>query len=820
MNCLGNFTLIFALLFGAESSFAASTAIAPIPTPPSTISFQGTLQDPVFKGQDSLTATLLETGETKSVLWNESFRFRLPLDTLWNLCFNSKAQEKCYAVKYLGSDSSFAVNISGDELVTWFSDQSMQTVAKLPDSLAQSPSDSLDLSALLSNDGKTTELRKVVVQIRKKPKRRMGESVVSSKQIKRLPGLAEADVIRTLQSLPGVTASSDFSTKIYVRGGGADQNLFLLDNAVVYSPVHFFGLFSTFLVEAVDEVKFYKSGFAPYYGNRLSSVVDIRSRQGGTDSTEAWFDKSSVKISTFATQIHTEGHEGDTRWIFAGRSTYIKQILDLLYATNVINFKLNYKFTDLQGNITQSLGEDRSIGLSFYTGSDILDFDPIKLDWGNRVIPLNFKWRFDDDWKYEATAAYSTFNQSFGLRDIFGIYNAITTYALKQSVSNRGIWEDHELTAGYDLEFDRVNFTQDVPAFNQKFVDTSHVFHHAMFVQDSWKPDPWEILYGARFNYQNLAKHFSVEPRLTMQYRIEDYNLINAHVGYYQQYLNSIMFSDQETLNEFYYPSRKATKRTVLPTGSLLTTLGYTREKFLDQWTAGTEVYYKTQNHLVIWNASQQSGSDMKTLADMFKEGSGYSFGYEMSLRKLDGIVAGGVNWSQGWSVIKEQYDTVPYYPDWHQPYSLKGDLSVNWRGDDGIWAGAASKRYLRSSLQFKYASGMPYTEYLGYQTTNDIDQSTSGFGAGGPSAEFPDNIATRLGNRNTTLQTPYFRLDMKVIDVGKEGKWNFSWTILNLTDHKNVFSTSYDTNVNPPKQNTTYQFPRFPILFNYELYF
>jgi outer membrane cobalamin receptor len=133
------------------------------------------------------------------------------------------------------------------------------------------------------------QLKKVLVRAQRAPKRSLGKSTVSAKLIKRMPGLAEADVIRSIQGLPGVVASSDFSTKIYVRGGGSDQNLILLDKAVVYSPVHFFGLFSTFLVEAIDEVNFYKGGFPPEYGNRLSSVLDIGSREGGKDTVNSWF---------------------------------------------------------------------------------------------------------------------------------------------------------------------------------------------------------------------------------------------------------------------------------------------------------------------------------------------------------------------------------------------------------------------------------------------------------------------------------------------------------------------------------------------------
>src|SRR5690606_36982458 len=156
------------------------------------------------------------------------------------------------------------------------------------------------------------------------------------KLIKRMPGLGEADVIRSIQGLPGGVASSDFSPKIYVRGGGSDQNLILFDNAPVFSPTHSFRLFSTFLFAGVDYVTFDMGGFTPEYGTRLSSVLDIKSRRGGREGSDtaaapdSWFKGSSVKISSFASQAHTEGRQGPVRWLFAGRATYLKQVVDLL----------------------------------------------------------------------------------------------------------------------------------------------------------------------------------------------------------------------------------------------------------------------------------------------------------------------------------------------------------------------------------------------------------------------------------------------------------------------------------------------------------
>ena len=787
------------------------------------IQFQGTLTDADFSDQDSLRVELVETGTVLPIRFQQPFELQLPPDTLWNLCVSADSLEKCYELLYLGSDSSFSAPITGDEQITWFDDGSQERAPLLPRN-DSSNTQSVDVDSLLkAQSATTTELRKVVVQLRKKPKRKLGESVVSAKNIKRMPGLAEADVIRSIQALPGVVASSDFSPKIYVRGGGADQNLFLLDNGVVFSPTHFFGLFSTFLVETVDDVKFYKSGFQPEYGNRLSSVAAINSRMGGQDSVDEWFSKNSVKISTFATQAHTEGHQGNARWVLAGRSTYIKQVLDALNYAGAIDFTLDYKFTDLQGVFDYDFGEGNQLRTSFYLGSDVLNFDPFFIDWGNTVIPINLKWKLNEYWDWRSTFAYSYFFQTFEMTDIFAIKNDITTFASKQAFTFNDFVE-HTPTLGYDLEYSEVTFIQDSKTTKQYFEDLNKPWHHIFYLQDIWKFSEWEFQYGFRFNYHALSEHFGTEPRLSMAWNFAENQTLNAHSGYYLQYLNSIMFSDQETINEFYYPSKQTKLRgQVQPTSSILNSLGYTRDQIFDQYFFNAEMYYKTVDHLIVFAPSEIPDSlsgQAESLADFFKEGEGYSFGYEVSLRKNEGPITGGLSWSQGWSVVKEQNDPISYYPDWHQPYSLKADLAVNWRGTDGLKPHQKKGRYFRSSAQLKWASGLPITEYIGYHGAHDIDQSYPGFTPGGSGAELQDNIAVPLGNRNTAAQPDYFRIDIKPIDIGREGKWSFSWTILNITDHENIFLYQYDTQSNPPKLNKVTQFPFFPLLVNYEYYF
>jgi len=762
------------------------------------ITFFGLISDPYFADTDSINVEVVENGANTVAHFNKQFKLELPRDTVWNICVNI---EKCYELKYLGNDSVFSAEIRGDDKVTWFEDGGSAVENGVE--FRTENNESLDsIPETEMSEEQVTELRKVLVQLRKKPKRKLGESVVSAKNIKRMPGLAEADVMRSIQALPGVVASSDFSTKIYVRGGASDQNLFLLDNGVVYSPTHFFGLFSTFLVEAVDEVKFYKSGFPAEYGNRLSSVAAINSRQGGNDTLDEWFSKNSIKISTFAAQAHTEGHQGNSRWVLAARSTYIKQILDALKAAGATDFTVDYKFTDIQGAFDYKINDRLNLHWAVYTGADILNFSPLFVEWGNTVLPVTLQYKIDDKWKWISNFSYSEFHQDFKVEDLLGMENGVSSFASRQALLYSGI-EDHTFAFGYDWEFSKISFVQDIEITGQRLEDKPETHHHILYAQDSWRPDSWDLQYGLRFNYHTLSGHFGVEPRFAASWEFAENQKLEFHTGYYLQYLNSLMFGDQESLNEFYYPARKtAINGTVKPSNSILSAVGYSRSNIFDIFNFNVEGYYKTLNNLTVYDQSDldsATASKIESLGDMIVPGEGYSFGYEVSLQKPEGFVSGSINWNQGISVFKDG-PNMAYFPNWHQPYALKADLSINW---------FEKNYFLRTSLQLKWASGMPYTPYLGYLAAYEID------------AEYPGyEMMTPLGNRNATMRTPYFRLDTKLIDWGKKDKWNFGFTILNLTDHQNLFYIFYNTNQNPPEEQKIYQFPFFPLLMNWEYYF
>ncbi len=793
----------------------------------------GTLQDTAFLPSKPVRLEVLESGDTLTVFPSSPFRISLPVDTIWNLCFSTPAStgntlssslpvtgrmEKCYELRYAGSDSVFSANLG----------ESMAVLAQLPDSNASATAtisadsaDSDSASAALRTD-QTVQLKKVMVRAQRAPKRSLGKSTVSAKLIKRMPGLAEADVIRSIQGLPGVVSSSDFSTKIYVRGGGSDQNLILFDKAVVYSPVHFFGLFSTFLVEGIDEVNFYKGGFPAEYGNRLSSVLDIKSRKGGKDTLDTWLKGSSIKVSTFASQLHTEGRQGPVSWLIAGRRTYIDQVLGVLRNNGLTDLDLNYFFYDVQGNMGYDLAKDKGFLFSGYNGRDLLDFTPFKVEWGNTILPLNYSGTLGKNLTTQATASYSHFSQKFGLENIFQFYNRIVTKAYKQSVEYSNI-DNHRLTVGVDLNLMETIFRNDQLIGKITLRDYTEFWLNSLFFQDKWTLGNAEATIGLRLTHSSTLDEPGIEPRFSLKYKLPHNQSVDFHTGYYQQYINSIQFADQENLNEFYYPAKKVTYRTVNPTSSVLFSAGYGADKVLGQWDFTLEGYYKTLNHLLIFAPNNLPDSitynaDV-TLGDLFKEAKGYSYGAEVSLRRPEGLIFGGISYSNGTSVIREDFNPNSYFPSWHQPHSLKADMAINWRGKDGLWGTSGKKKYLRSSMQAKYATGLPFSEYVGYTPAHLLNQN-QGKQAGGPNPEFDGNLNLIRGNRNAAFVPAYFRWDAKAIDWGREGKWNFAFTILNLTGHKNIFFYSYDRQENPPTRIEITQFPFFPFLVNYEYYF
>jgi hypothetical protein len=879
---------------------------------PAQILLRGELRDPLWlkSTQDSLktpgpTDTLdlvvLESGYSTPVLWGRAFEIPVPMDSTWNLCVLSANQERCYVVRANYGDTLISGVLLDDSKKVFYSDSYLEELEqKFAAAPNQNANDSLLLALSQSTEANNqasaeveqgmTKLRKVVLNIKKRPKRALGQSTVSAKNIKRLPGLAEADVVKAIQALPGVVASSDFSSKIYVRGGGADQNLFLFDKAPVYSPVHFFGLFSTFLVEGVDKVDFYKGGFSPQFGNRLSSVVDVQTRRGGADSVDtawwkwntrevlqetgalvtnslvagtkvvlpgvslllpqkwedAWdnccFNDStldqfggSVLVSTFASTLHLQGNNGPVRFQAAGRSTYLKQVLGLLRDIGATDIDIDYGFYDLQGAVDYAQGPDQW-RFSFYQGQDRLIFSPLEVEWGNVAIPLNYQRNLSEKSDIGATLSYSSFNQTFDLQNIVGLENGISTYTFKPwwkyRSSNTIDW-----LFGSEFQYNDVVFINEQKVLTQegegdstdrtvRLQDGGYYGLYSPYAELKWTPEDskWNYSFGLRANYQQPLNDVSLEPRVSATWRFAEDQKLDLHTGMYYQYVNSILFGTFESINEFYYPSKTTKFNRIEPSKSLLFSAGWTKEKWLGEFDITVEGFYKTLDQLISF-LPNEAGDDVRSdpgvkLGDFLKPSEGYSYGLELSGRRNAGALSGGASYSYSVAVLNEA-DKV-FYANWDKRHSGKVDMAINWKGEDGLWAYTKPKpkgSYFRSSIGISMTSGLPTTGPLGYYESH-LYQQGEGDEAGGPNPGFNENVAVPEGSRNGQRYPYYFRWDLKAVDWGVENKWNFSWTILNISNRENVFLYSYDRSTSPPQRTVTPQFPFFPLLLSYQRYF
>ncbi|MBK9577998.1 MAG: TonB-dependent receptor plug domain-containing protein [Fibrobacterota bacterium] len=732
----------------------------------------------------------------------------------------------------------------------------------------------------------------VTVRGKRRPPRVLGQERVTVQTIKRLPGLAEPDVIRAVQALPGVVQSSDFSTKLYVRGSSSDQNLILFDNAPVYSPAHFGGLFSTFLADATGGLDFYKGGFDPKYGNRLSSVLLVSSKVGASDfdstldstrTLRRWADKGlrategfvtrtdsdslpkakmqgSLRLTTLSGSLATDGRQGEASWALAGRRTWIGSALEAARDLDLTTFALDYDFWDWQGSAAWGRDGD-TVRVSAYDGRDKLDLGPFKLDWGNRAIPVNVRKRLGSDWLLTGTGAYSRYDQVFSFTDIFEMKNEIETW------TGRGELQYspnpfHRITAGYEYNRFGVLFTQDIPVAMVTNTSDLESDLHSAWLQERWTMDSTKTLsVGLRaYNDMDLVHDIYLDPRASFSWRFAPDWKADLHWGHYTQYMTSIRFADMEIPTEFWY----AAKNPMTPTTQNLASLGFERQNLTPMGLrVGLEGYYKDIHGvpLMVTSTTQQddkakdaTGNDY--FAERFVGLDGWAAGAEASVAKEDGWWTVTASYAVGWSALQRpdlvnELQTVkfdPYWADWDQRHTFKSTVGLNWVGRGKNEALAGSRKqvplaakiltslfppmiafwtvdkadFFRSSVQVAANSGLPMTDYQGYDRTHEPGQGVDGgqVAGGWPTPGIDNNTEVIANPRNADRRPGYFRLDVTPFDFGRTGKWRFYYTIINVTDRENVYAINYNTKDTPPKREETYQFPILPFFFGYEYQF
>ena len=630
----------------------------------------------------------------------------------------------------------------------------------------------------------------------------ISEIYLNAKQIQQIPQAVEADLMRSLQTLPGIMPVSDFSSELYVRGGTADQNLYLLDGTDVYNPEHAFGFFSTFNTDAIKQVNISKGGFGAEYGGRLSSVVDVTNLDGNREEFEG-----SIAVSLLSAKTTLQMPVGSFGSISGSvRRTYFDKTV-----ANYIDDVPDYYFYD--GNIKGffELGSRDKLTLSAYGGRDYLDLNfnedaedktGLNYDWGNKTGSIRWTHIFSPTVFSNFWMTNSRFSSHFNL-DEFNVRedNVVMDFTLKGNI------EYHYSNAwsgkfGFEQKYLRIRYGQDFPG--GEVDEKANPVHYATYIQGNWHPNwRWDIQAGLRYNYfdtDTVYQNFS--PRFSAKYRLTEKSNLKFASGIYYQYLHRV---PRFITSDIWTNSNRFDK----PSQATHFILGYQQEINKD-YEFEIESYYKeyknvysfNQNFLTELSAQRYNENDepvYDVTKGIFNRGDGNSYGIEFILRKDVGFVTGWL----GYSLSKTKYkiDGInggkSFYPRHDRTSMLNLVSTFNLSGKPkniykGTW---------HVGFNLVYSTGQPYTEpgsgYIIGSTPNSPERYVEYAPTSINNIRFPD----------------YARMDISLSYRKKFKPFDLETyiQIYNAGNRKNVWFVDYKYDKGIPDAEEVYMMPLLP---------
>ena len=646
---------------------------------------------------------------------------------------------------------------------------------------------------LLSEDLQLEELV-VVSDAELEEQRNIGRSQISTRLIKELPSVIEPDVFRSVQLLPGVAAASDFSSGLYIRGGGPDQTLILLDETTVYNPTHFFGFFSTFNPDAVKDVRLYKGGYPAEYGGRLGSVLTVYNKDGNRVAT-----RGTVSLGLLASRASIEGPYSRGSYMLAIRRSTLEPLLAVL-RQNTDNVPDLFYFYDLNGKINLDATDNSRFSLAFYLGNDNVEIPfgddaTIGLGYGNQTV--NAQWRriFSEKLfgSFSATGSRYFNRPEFEIAGTpFERRNDIYDISLKTDFEfladeyhtiSAGIWAGN-LTLTVQDKFDGRE------TLNSR-IQTQYA---SAYIQDRWRiSDQWIVKGGLRFNYFSEGNYNRFDPRLSLEYRPTDRIRVQGAYGRYHQFLTLIT---NEAFSGF--DLWLTTDTGVPPAYGDQFVLGLKTVPF-ENYGLDFEVYYRTMRDLFELDPFVTDAAGLE-YEELFRFGEGYAYGFEVFAEKQRGRLNGFIGYTFG--ITRRQFpgfnvdlsdpaSGARFYPP---KYDRTHDMNfiLNYR---------LTTRWSVSSV-FTYATGQAYTEPLGR-----TQFANSPWGV-------DDRDTFTVGRLNASRLPSYHRLDLSFARQGSffnlaDAEWQFQ--VINVYSRRNVWFFNYDFNENPVERSDITMLPILP---------
>jgi len=618
--------------------------------------------------------------------------------------------------------------------------------------------------ALLEEVVELSQVDVTAEQIQRKANIQPSKINLSPRMMKAAPALAEPDLFRTIQALPGVLTTSEFSTGLVIRGGNTDQNLILLDGVTVYNPSHLGGIFSNFIVDGVKEAELIKGAYNAEYGGRLSAVLNIISREGNQKKFEG-----KANLSLLSAQATLEGPFYKGAWVLSGRRTYFDQI-----------FKNNpnippYYFYDIQSHVYSDITPKDRLSLSFYNGIDDLFFGTFGLAgrWGNSTLSTQYRRVFSEKLIGNFLYANSLFFTEFGLGGSNGL-NSDNQIDDATVAVNFSWFKSSENTIKFGAQLKNLGFLYtNTFGDSLQFKIQTKPKEFASYAKLKYSPSEKFILEpGIRINMYNVYSD-SIFPdlRLGMKYLLNDDRYLNFSLGNYHQFIATF----QDDYNPTILDQWIAVDNSIAPAKSSQIVLGY--EEYLNNlYKLQIEGYYKDIKNLFTFEESRATTDEAvsdSVLSDIVTPSNGYAYGLELFAQKMSGRLSGWLAYT--FSVSRKSMNSIfydkseEYYNSWDRTHSFSAlgnyIFSNKW---DMNW-------------KFSLQSGQAYTPIIGYY--NQILPGS------------PDEVFRTIpGTRNSARYSPYSRLDLGFVYHTKifGSKMDIYVQIINVFNRKNTFRKSY----------------------------
>ena len=652
----------------------------------------------------------------------------------------------------------------------------------------------------------------------------MSQAKLEVQNIKQLPViLGEVDVLKSAQLLPGIQSGGEGNSGLYVRGGGPDQNLILLDEAVVYNAAHLFGFFSVFNADAIKDINIIKGGMPAEYGGRLSSVLDITMKDGNNKKYQA-----EGGIGLLSSRLTLQGpiEKNKSSFIVSGRRTYIDVLSKPFMSEDNAFSGSGYYFYDLTTKINYRISDKDRLYLSGYFGRDVFSFSNsdngigIEIPWGNATTSLRWNHLFNDKLFMNTSLIFSDYRfefniaqQEFELKIFSGINDWNTKIDFLYQPNQRHTikfgsnYTYHEFTPG------NASGRSGEVVFEPDEIFKQYSNEGALYISDDFEAsDVLKIHAGLRYSSFQHSGYISfrdyikndltgsddnynhIEPRLTFRYKLNPTSSIKGAYTQNYQYIHLASTSSVSLPTDLWVPSSAGIK----PKFSDQYALGYFKNFKDNMFEASIEAYYKEMSNLIEYKEGVLPEDNTNSSSDdAFVFGDGDSYGIEVLVKKNKGKTTGWIGYTL--SKTTRYFDEINNGISFPAKYDRRHDLSITATHK-------LNNKWTLSSV-FVYATG------------NSITLPTERYIIG-------SNVYTEFTSRNGFRMEPYHRLDLgATYTPNKKNKrfkssWNFS--IYNLYSRKNPYFIYFDLesttgeNGNIQDGNLTpkaYQVSIFPIL-------